>query len=535
MRTKPADMDSSNQIGLSAGSSAGKSQKKNKSRLEETSSVLHRGTLRIRLIIAGPLFVGLLVLLAGVFILRIAEIKMTNAGVPQANINNIKAALELTILGFTVIAGFAGFLLSYVIVKPVRQMTETARNIATGKLTQTDSIPSHVEIDTLQATFNNMVTSLRDFSYERNKYILESLAGALVTLDSTGKITTINTAAESILGVEIHSVTGKSIFEILEDVPENQQVRRMFQNSLQSHVTYSSEEVILSSSTIKKLPIGITISLLKEENQLIGIVATFKDLSKIKQIHQQLQRSDRLAAIGTLATGLAHEIRNPLGSMRGLAQLLAEDMKPEDPKLRYAQVIIKEIDRLNHVVQELLTFSQASSGGMEHNDINIALRDALFIAKQNPKVKPNITVTEYYDTQIPLVKIEKEKLIQAFLNIIMNGLEVAGEMPGNESKLDVRTSLSNPRPDYPVPNLGFALVEISNTGKAIPPEHLDRIFDPFFTTKESGTGLGLAIVHQIIASHSGLIEVSSEPGKGTVFRIYIPIIKEQEASELATV
>ncbi len=534
MRTKPMNLESSTQIGLSDDSHANESNKKNQSRLEENTSLFNRGTLRIRLIIAGPLFVSLLVLLTGVFILQIVELKITNAGVPQANINNILSTLELTILGFTVIAAFAGFLLSYVIVKPVRRMTETARNIATGKLTQTDQIPSHVELDTLQATFNNMVTSLREFSYERNTYILESLTSALVTLDSTGKIATINTAAESILGVEPDSATGKSIFDILEDLPENQQVRRMFQNSLQRHITYSSEEIILSSAKFKKLPIGITISLLKEEDQLIGIVAAFKDLSKIKQIHQQLQRSDRLAAIGTLATGLAHEIRNPLGSMRGLAQLLAEDMKPEDPKLRYAQVIIKEIDRLNHVVQELLTFSQASTGGMEYNDINIALRDALFVAKQNPKMNPNITITEYYDTQIPLVKIEKEKLIQAFLNIIINGLEAAGEMPGDKSNLNVRTSLANPRSDYPVPNLGFALVEISNTGKTIPPEHLDHIFDPFFTTKESGTGLGLAIVHQIIASHSGLIEVSSEPNKGTVFQIYIPIIKEQEAFELAT-
>lgn len=534
MSAKPANMDSSGQIGLTAGSQSNSTNGNKKSVAAEVSSIIHRGTLRIRLIIAGPLLVSLLVLLSGIFILRIAELKMLADGVPQTNINNIKATLELTILGFTVIAAFAGFLLSYVIVKPVRQMTETARNIATGKLTQTSEIPSHVEIDTLQSTFNKMVSSLRDFSYERNKYILESLAGALVTLDSIGKIRMINTAAEAILGVASNSATGKSIFDVLEDSPENQPVRRMFQNSLQQHITYSSEEVVLSSAQTKRLPIGISISLLKEENQLIGIVAAFKDLSKIKQIQQQLQRSDRLAAIGTLATGLAHEIRNPLGSIRGLTQLLSEDMKPEDPKLRYAKVIMKEIDRLNHVVQELLTFSQASSGGMEYNDINVALRDTLFVAKQNPKVKPTITVTEHYDTQIPMVKIEKEKLIQAFLNIIMNGLEAAGEMPGSEGKLEVRTSLSNPRPDYPVPNLGFALVEISNTGKAIPPEHLDHIFDPFFTTKESGTGLGLAIVHQIIASHSGLIEVSSEPVKGTVFRIYIPIIKEQETSELAT-
>lgn len=482
-----------------------------------------RARLRIRLMVAVPMLLIVTALLTGIILLKIIETELASAHLAAAVVQQLHNYL-ITAFAFTVLfAAIAGLVLGYTITAPIRKLITSVDKLATGDLSPTVHIDTHAEFDQLGDSFNRMVTSLRGFVHERNKFILESMVGGLLTLDKNGIITTANAAAETMLGKTADELLGKSWLDMLPNVPDNQRLFNLIQSGLEEQKTYSSVELDIFTMQNKRFPIGITTSLLKDsENQPTGLVVTFKDLTKQKQIQQQLYRSDRLAAIGSLATAMAHEIRNPLGSMRALAQLLQEDIQPDDPKWKYTNVIMKETDRLNKIVEELLSFSQGSSGGMELGDFNIIVKEALAIAKEHPPGKPNVRLQQIYDGKIPPLKMEKEKLVQAVLNLIINAFEAVSE----NGLIEVTTKFAPAAADYPVPNRGFAIFEITNDGTTIPPENYERIFDPFFTTKEHGTGLGLSIAHQIVAAHSGIIQVESVRGESTIFRIRLPIIEE---------
>ncbi|MCX7918944.1 MAG: PAS domain-containing protein [bacterium] len=491
--------------------------------LNQTKPKKTRPALRIRLMVAIPMLVIVTVFLTGIVFLKIVEIKLSSASTDANVVHTLLDYLTTALWLCVIFAAIAGVILGYTIVQPIKQITSTVDKLATGDLSRTIHIDTHTEFDQLGNSFNRMVSNLRNFVYERNKYIIESMAGAVVTLDKSRTITMVNAAAESLLGISASDCMGKPIERIIPMVSDNQRLLAFIRTGLEEQKMYSSIELDLVTTDKKRLPIELTSSPLKDKNdQVIGLILTFKNLSKQKLIQQQLHRSDRLAAIGTLATALAHEIRNPLGSMRGLAQLLQEDIPADDQKRQYTKVIIKEIDRLNKIVEELLSFGQAGSAGMEFGEFNMLVKEALAIAKESAASERNIQVNQKYDETIPVFKMEKEKLIQAFLNLIINAYEASPE----NSTIEISTQYGFRSPEYPVPNRGFAIFEIKNYGSTIAPEDYERIFDPFYTTKKNGTGLGLSIAHQIVAAHSGIIQVESVRGESTIFRIRLPIIDE---------
>jgi PAS domain S-box-containing protein len=492
-------------------------------KLNQTGAKKPRPGLRVRLMVAIPVLLIVTVFLTGIVFLKIVETKLASASIKPEVVEQLHTYLTTALWLSVLFAAVAGIILGLTIVNPIKQITSTVEKLATGDLSRTIHIDTHAEFDQLGNSFNRMVSNLRNFVYERNKYIIESMVGAVVTLDKSGAVTMLNAAAESMLRITAADVTGKPIFTAVPDVADNQRLFNLIRSGLDDHKTYSSIELDMVTQQKKRLPIGLTSSLLKDkESRLMGLVLTFKDLSKQKLIQQQLHRSDRLAAIGTLSTALAHEIRNPLGSMRGLAQLLQEDILPEDPKRQYTKVIIKEIDRLNKIVEELLSFAQASSGGMEFGEFNALVKEALAIAKEHSAGTRNIQVNQHYDETIPRFNMEKEKMVQALLNLIINAYEASPE----NGLIEITTKYLPASSDYPAPNHGLALCEIKNQGAPIPSEDYERIFDPFYTTKKNGTGLGLSIAHQIIAAHSGVIQVESIRGESTIFRVRIPIIIE---------
>jgi two-component system sensor histidine kinase AtoS len=489
----------------------------------------HKETWRVRLIFATPILFFLLVLLTGIIMIQYLGTNLPRVGVTPADTDKITKALFPLLMGGALLSAIAGFLLSYVVVKPLKQINDIIKKLSTGEWVTPPKIPAHEEIGVLQDNFNIMVHNLRTYVHERNKYIFESLGGGLLTLDNQGIVTTINTPAETILSLPENYAEGKSIWDIIPDVPENQQIREMFANTIEGRKIFSSEETTIMASERGLLPIGISINMMKDaDNHLLGVVASFKDLSKIKQIQQQLHRSDRLAAIGTLSTGLAHEIRNPLSSMKGLAQMVAEDLPAEDKKKKYLSIIIKEIDRLNQVVEELLDFSHATEGGTQWAQVEGAIKDALFMAKQSAKFNPRINISDDISQHLPPLKIEEDKIMQAILNILLNAMDAVNEPANQTPTIFIKCYQSPSRVDYDVPHQGFIVIEIANNGPAISPALTEKIFDPFFTTKDTGSGLGLAISHQIIAAHSGWIEVSSPENGLTTFQIWLPILPNKE-------
>jgi PAS domain S-box len=462
------------------------------------------------LMITIPLLISVLVYGAQIFsyyIVRINFLKLIDDR-DIVIFNHVIQILEQQVLITSVAAGIFGVILAYAITLPIRRLTFSAKQVATGDLTRTVQINTEDEIGALGKSFNAMVSSL-------NEHIIESMTGGVITFNMKGKIATFNRSAEVILGFNADEVIGKGVSDVFPLDGSNAALSRIILDTLENQQTSSSREIMIFSRTGKKIPIGITTSLLRDKkNTFLGIVVTFKDLEHIKHLEEQMRRADRLAAVGSLAAGIAHEIRNPLGSIRGLVQLLQEDFKPEDQRAAYAQVIVKEVDRLNKVVEELLSFSRPEvselEAAFEPVNINEVIDQTLLLASHNAATI-HVEIKKQFADTLPFISADGKKLQQAFFNIIINAFSA---MEGGGS-LTITTAHRREQ--------RLVQVVFTDTGYGIPPETVNKIFDPFFTSKKGGTGLGLTITHQIIASHQGKIDVKSELGEGTSFIISFPV------------
>ncbi|MBI4846716.1 MAG: PAS domain S-box protein [Candidatus Omnitrophica bacterium] len=467
------------------------------------------------LMITIPLLMAILVFGAQIFSFYVVNAHFTKL-VDDKDIYLFRRVVDILVkqvwIG-TVLAGIFGLILAYAITLPIRRLTFSTKQIATGDLTRVVKIDSEDEIGALGKSFNAMVSSL-------NEHIIESMTGGVITISMEGKIITFNRSAEVILGYDSEEVINKSVFSTFPLSGINSVFSQILYDTLEKKKTSSSQEIAIYSRDGKKIPIGITTSLLRDKkNTLLGIVVTFKDLGHIKHLEEQMRRADRLAAVGSLAAGIAHEIRNPLGSVKGLVQLLQEDLKEDDRKKSYTDVIVKEVDRLNKVVEELLSFARPENSELEANlellNINEVIEQTLLLATHDTK-NVDIKIVKKYLKDLPMVLADAKKLQQAFLNIIINAFAAMG----NGGTLNIGTVLAS--------NNKMICVIFQDTGCGIPAEILSKIFDPFFTAREGGTGLGLTITHQIISSHNGKIDVKSEAGTGTSFIIYLPVTKDKD-------
>ena len=227
------------------------------------------------------------------------------------------------------------------------------------------------------------------------------------------------------------------------------------------------------------------------------------------QTEEQLRRADRMSALGQLSAGMAHEIRNPLGAIQGAVEILRDDYDPHDAKYEFIQILLKETDRLNKILQEFLGFARPKEPELQQADVNEELESVLVLTAQEAR-KSGITVDRRLDRSIGKQRLDAGLLKQAFLNLILNALQA---MPQG-GVLTVESGMVN----------GVVVVRIADTGVGISEENRKRLFSPFFTTKKNGTGLGLAITYRIIENHHGTIAVASEPGKGTTFTVNIPVV-----------
>ncbi|MGQ9695406.1 MAG: ATP-binding protein, partial [Thermodesulfobacteriota bacterium] len=250
-------------------------------------------------------------------------------------------------------------------------------------------------------------------------------------------------------------------------------------------------------------------------NQLAIAIENAILYENLKKSQNILRRSDRLASLGTLIASLAHEIRNPLVSIKTFTQLLPERMDDEEFRDYFLKVAAGEIDRLTSLINELLGFAKPSEPNLKGADLN-ALIDRMGVLIANEAKKKNITLIKNYDPHLPPIMVDAEQLKQVLLNILLNAIQAIEK----EGKIWIETRLVRIKQEE---TKSYAQIEIRDTGMGIPPENIEHVFDPFFSTKPEGSGLGLAISHQIIHEHGGFIDVESEVGKGTSFRINLPL------------
>lgn len=427
---------------------------------------------------------------------------------------------KLEILGFTILGGLAGMGIAYAILNPLRKILTGARQIASGDFSGRLDIKGLDELGILGKDFNRMVSSL-------NEYFIDTLAGGWILLDPHGKIVSVNRGALNIFHCESEELVGKPHRVLLKILKTDPLLGNWLEDSLRNQLEHSLKdlEAVNAEGRILKLTFS-TSRLTDKNNNFAGMAITLKDLTRASEITEKMQRADKLAALGGMAAGLAHEIRNPLGSIKGLTQLLEEELKEGAKARTYTQTMIREIDRLNGVVTNLLNFSQSSHRNFHFCDVNKLLEQALGLVRINIENK-KIRVTRVMDSNLPAFWGDEKKLVQAFLNLLLNAVQAVSE--AGEIVLITRFD-----PNRFVDEEGFAsgaiFVQIKNSGGPIPPEAIPSLFDPFFTTKKDGTGLGLSITHQIVSLHDGILTPAHSNGF-TEFNIELPVADPSRIKE----
>jgi signal transduction histidine kinase len=228
---------------------------------------------------------------------------------------------------------------------------------------------------------------------------------------------------------------------------------------------------------------------------------------KIVAVEEQLRRNERLSTLGLLAAEIAHEIRNPLTSMKMLFQALDLRFPVAVPRARDAEIVAEKMNQLNQIVDQLLTFARSTEPALERVDVNALLDDVLLLTRHRLN-QQNIALTKHLAPDLPAVRADRHQMEQACLNLILNAVDA---MPRGGT-LTVSSAASN----------GFVALAFADTGAGMTAEQRAKLFEPFLTTKTKGTGLGLAIVKKTVEAHRGRIEVASQPGHGTTFRLFLP-------------
>ena len=354
-------------------------------------------------------------------------------------------------------------------------------------------------------SFRTTKRSLQDTSAFADE-VVTSLPVGLIATDKNGKIAFFNSAAERITGLDLSKARGEDPEDIL---PKHFCGLKEY---LDRGESISEKEMVCEFAEDKIVPVSVSASkIINEEGQFVGQVLIIRDLGEVRRLQSEVRRKEKLAAIGGLAAGVAHEIRNPLSSIKGLASYFKNKFEEDSDDKEAAGVMIQEVDRLNRVISELLDFARPTHLNLKPVDINEVLDHSVRLIQQEAVTK-GITIKLNLSQQLMTAEIDSDRLSQCLLNLYLNAFQAMD----NGGRLTIENSITEE---------SLIKIEIKDTGSGINTEDLNKIFDPYFTTKKQGTGLGLAIVHKIIEAHKGEIKVRSIYGYGTAFTIFIPTKK----------
>ncbi|OQX88944.1 hypothetical protein B6D60_00605 [candidate division KSB1 bacterium 4484_87] len=364
------------------------------------------------------------------------------------------------------------------------------------------------------------ITELKNF----NESIIQSIGSGLITLNLNNQITSFNNSAEEILGYKSEEVVGKSIHDIFS--PE--ECERLIATANSNYRFPLNREMELTRKDGTRVFIGYSVfSRIDNHNLRVGSIISFRDISQIKQMQMEVVRMDRLASMGVLASGIAHEVRNPLAGIKTMAQTLEEEMDSDDSRREYLTRIINQVNRLDELLKSLFSFAKPQQPDRKLRRLPEIIREVDILFEERFK-KKNIKYIKNYSSNLPKIFVDFHQIQQVFINLYLNSLDA---MPhGGEFEISataVRTIIF-PRDRRQKFFIGenkeslYLEVKVRDTGLGIKPEEKKVIFDPFFTTKPQGTGLGLSIVYRIIQEHKGEITVDSTVGEGTIFTILLP-------------
>ncbi len=342
--------------------------------------------------------------------------------------------------------------------------------------------------------------------------LIRNMPIGLVALDLSGRFVSMNEAAGSLLGVESESLEGRGSAEILPGALQDA-IASVLRNSGSSPGTGSGRDTFAAEAQCRvggreNATLEIMAALMRDDDgEPLGAVALFRDLTEIRQLREEIARSQRLASIGNLAAGVAHEIRNPLSSIKGFATYFKERYRDNPEDSGTAQIMIEEVDRLNRVISQLLELARPSGVRLETRDVCDLIRHVLVLVRRQAEAGAIELIAHMPDCPA-FAEIDQDKMEQALLNVFLNAVQA--------SPVNGAVSVTVEKEG------GRVRIGIADEGKGISEQDLPRIFDPYFTTKPSGTGLGLAIVSKIVEAHRGEVRAVSREGQGTKIEISIP-------------
>jgi two-component system sensor histidine kinase PilS (NtrC family) len=356
-----------------------------------------------------------------------------------------------------------------------------------------------------------------------NQNIIQSLDSGLLTIDLSGNINFLNRTAEKILSRNGESLKDTSIYDLFPKI--NEVVEQVKMKVPESSLDYQRYETLLTNHGRGRIYLGFSISPLTDpEGSLTGHTLIFQDITKFKEMEEQMKRVDKMAAVGALAAGMAHEIRNPLASLSGSIQMLKTELTLDDPQQHLMEITLRESERLNALITDFLLFAQPPQSHKIIYPIGRILEETLDLFIHSPSFRDGIRVLRPGHREEIRISIDPDQMKQVFWNLFINAAQSmsnGGEIQvqlGKGNALGITNVSLSPR----VRDKEWVKISITDSGKGIPLEEKEKIFEPFFTTKENGTGLGLSIVHKIVENHKGLIKVDSELGRGSTFTIFLP-------------
>ncbi len=364
------------------------------------------------------------------------------------------------------------------------------------------------------------ITELKNFS----ESIIQSMGAGLITLDLERRITSFNNGAEEVLGYKNDEVVGKYLDEILA-VEEN---RKLLPDVISHEQSLLNREIELTHKDGKKVFVGYTVTpRIDNHNLKVGTIISFRDISQIKQMQIEVVRMDRLASLGVLASGIAHEVRNPLAGIKTMAQTLEEEIEQNDPRQEYLSRIVRQVNRLDELLRTLFSYAKPRQPIRKHHRLEDIIQEVDILLDDRFK-KNKIEYKKEVEPKLHKIYVDFHQIQQVFINLFLNALEAMSD--GGTLEVNVRAvetiiyTRDRRKKSFQNQNKENQYIEVTvrDTGVGIKSDQLNIIFDPFFTTKPQGTGLGLSIVYRIIEEHGGDIRVDSKMGEGTTFTLLLP-------------
>lgn len=348
----------------------------------------------------------------------------------------------------------------------------------------------------VQRTLNQMKSYIH--------YVVESMANGLISLDSKGAVTTINRAAQELVGV---SESESKSLEIDRLLPAH---ATEIQEVLEHNHTILNKEIVLKHPGGLAIPVNLSATQVKDERGAkLGVVVLLNDMREMVELQERAKRAEHLASIGRMAATVAHEVRNPLSSIRGFAQFFANLFKDNTEERTYALAMMKESNRLNRVVSELLDYARPLELKVEPASIETLFLDVVRRIELE-KSDSRIEVIQEIQPDMPDVQLDHDRMLQVLLNLMQNSIDA---MP-NGGQLILSAMWGAERK--------CVQIGVQDTGDGISQADMSRLFEPFFTTKARGAGLGLAVVRKIVDAQDGEVEVKSKEGVGTEVILTLP-------------